>query len=213
MNIDPQYAHYASMILGYKYKYLILYPVMILGGPEIAVVAGLIVAAGYMNFTLTYAILVVGDVSGDCIYYLFGRILGKVTVWMKRFFGNQAGSKLEKFRQDLSSVIQEYEGKFRKNPGKWFLLGKAAQGPGGMLLVAAGAIRFNFAKYVFWNTVGTMIKSMVFLLAGYCFASSFAEIHSWIARITLFAFGLTFIAGPIIVMKKMKERSAKRKEG
>ena len=55
------------------YKYEILFPLAIIEGPLLAVVAGFLVSLGTLNMFIVYAIIVLGDVIGDSIFYLLGR--------------------------------------------------------------------------------------------------------------------------------------------
>src|SRR3989338_6750213 len=63
------------------YKYLLLFPIVIVEGPIITVIAGFLSSLGQLNFFISYAIAVVGDVVGDCIYYALGFYGRQKFVW------------------------------------------------------------------------------------------------------------------------------------
>src|ERR1700681_1928234 len=56
-----------------EYKYLILFPLAIVEGPIIAVIAGFLCTAGFLNPLLVFPIIVLGDITGDSICYSIGR--------------------------------------------------------------------------------------------------------------------------------------------
>ena len=56
-----------------QYKYLLLFPLSIVEGPAITVIAGFLCAGGYMNPFIALPVISTGDVIGDTIYYSLGR--------------------------------------------------------------------------------------------------------------------------------------------
>src|ERR1041385_4341861 len=60
-----------------KYRYLILFPLACFEGPILAFVVGTLIAAGFFNPIVAYAVLIVGDVAPDVSYYLLGRFGAK----------------------------------------------------------------------------------------------------------------------------------------
>jgi len=55
------------------YKYLVLYPIMVFEGPIITIIAGFFVSIGHLNGPAVFMVLIVGDVTGDSLYYTIGR--------------------------------------------------------------------------------------------------------------------------------------------
>ncbi|HUZ60693.1 MAG TPA: hypothetical protein VMU83_18125, partial [Hanamia sp.] len=56
-----------------KFRYVILFPLAVVEGPILAVIAGFLCTEGYLNLFIVYTIIVLGDITGDTICYLFGR--------------------------------------------------------------------------------------------------------------------------------------------
>ena len=52
-----------------NYGYFLLFPIAVLEGPIISVIAGFLVLQGYFNILLVYAVMVVADLTGDFLYY------------------------------------------------------------------------------------------------------------------------------------------------
>src|SRR5450755_4508342 len=55
------------------YKYLLLFPLAIVEGPILAVIAGFLCVNGFLNPLLVLPIIVLGDITGDSICYSLGR--------------------------------------------------------------------------------------------------------------------------------------------
>lgn len=67
-----------------QYRYIVIFPIVVIEGPVITMISGFLVSLGYMNFWIAYSILVVGDVTGDVLYYAIGR-------WGRESFMNRWG--------------------------------------------------------------------------------------------------------------------------
>ncbi|MDP3935351.1 MAG: hypothetical protein Q8Q46_04010, partial [Candidatus Giovannonibacteria bacterium] len=78
-----------------QYRYLILFPLAAFEGPIVAFVVGILVAAGYFNPFIAYAILLFGDIIPDSIYYFIGRH-GERKTFVARY-GAKVGITEERF--------------------------------------------------------------------------------------------------------------------
>jgi membrane protein DedA with SNARE-associated domain len=67
------------LIILEKYKYWLIFPIVIIEGPIIVVISGFLVYLGFLNAYITYIILVIGDSIGDSMYYAIGRYGGNIT--------------------------------------------------------------------------------------------------------------------------------------
>src|SRR5450432_4605817 len=70
-----------------QYKYLLLFPLAIVEGPIIAVIAGFLCINGFLNLFIVYPIIVAGDLIGDTICYFLGLwgvpgFIKKITGWL-----------------------------------------------------------------------------------------------------------------------------------
>jgi membrane protein DedA with SNARE-associated domain len=149
------------------YKYWALFPIVVIEGPIITVVAGFLISLGIFNPLVAYIVIVVGDTVGDALMYALGRWGGMPFIrrWGKYFAIKEAHVK------HLEEVLKGKEGRV-------FALGKLAHGVGGALLVAAGVIEMPFWKFIWWNVLGTLPKSLGLMLIGYYFAHAITKINS-----------------------------------
>src|ERR1700693_5824376 len=55
------------------YKYFILFPLAIVEGPILAVIAGFLCIRGFLNPFIVFPVIVIGDIMGDTLCYSLGR--------------------------------------------------------------------------------------------------------------------------------------------
>lgn len=155
-----------SSLLGH-YGYVVLFPLAIVEGPIVTIIAGALVSLGYMAFAPAYIVIILGDTVGDVIHYAIGRYGGAPLV---RKWGPFLGVK--------PAHLDSLEESFKKHEAKSYLLGKLAHGVGGAVLVIAGLVRASFARFLGWNVLGTAVKSFALLLLGYYFAHALSRLGS-----------------------------------
>ncbi|MDO5646987.1 DedA family protein [Paracoccus sp. (in: a-proteobacteria)] len=159
---------------------LVLFPISILEGPIVTVVASWFARQGLMNIIGVYIVCVVADVVGDAGFYWLGRH-GLSPRWQKRLGLTPARRRVLK-------------NQFRRNGARILVLGKLTHSAGLAVLVAAGASRFGFGRFILWNTIATMPKTLFFVIIGYSFGGVSDQVESWIARGSLLMLAL-IVAG------------------
>jgi len=162
--------------------YALLFPIAIIEGPIITVVAGFLAADQVVNFFLVYLIVVAGDVTGDCFYYCIGRFGGK------KFFdrwGRYFGITTER--------IASMEKHFSKHSGKTILISKITHGIGPAILIAAGASHVTFKKFFIFSALGALPMSLIFLSIGYFFGQAYLSIGKYLDWFGLAASGLAIL--------------------
>ncbi len=147
--------------------YWLLFLAAFVEGPIITVIAGAGVSLGYLAWWPAYLVIVFGDLVSDALHYYIGRWGGEPFVrrWGKYF-------------RIKESHVERLEKVLNTHPGKSILLGKLAHGVGGALLVAAGLVKMPFKKFIYWNTVGTLPKTLGLLIIGFYFANAITRIKS-----------------------------------
>lgn len=160
------------------YKYFALFPLAVVEGPIITVIAGFFVSLGYLNFWLAYAIIVAGDLSGDALHYAAGR-------WGGRKFIDRWGHYFGIGPNQVASLEKQFD----KRGDKLIFIGKMSHGIGGAFLIAAGMVKMPFDKFIFSNLLATLIKSLLLLLIGFYFGHALATINTYLERIALISIG------------------------
>jgi len=158
-----------------QYKYLLIFPIVILEGPIIMIVSGFFVYLGFLNIYVTFLLLVVGDLTGDALHYVVGRYWQK-SPWIKRngyLFGYNEKS-------------EEYIGNhFRNHSIKTVIFAKFAHGVGTAIQIAAGIARIDFSKYLFINFLGTVLKTLILMSIGYYVGGSYVKIDGYLNTFAL----------------------------
>lgn len=166
------YATILALLL--QYRYWMLFPIMILEGPIIAVIGGFFSASGIFNVSTVYALSILGDLTGDLLYYTIGR-WGRHRILHR--FGRYIGVTEERLR-----LVESH---FDQHAGKTLILAKATQVTGGPALVAAGISRMSIPLFLWYNVLGTLPKSLIFVTIGYYFGANYAQIDTYIWVISI----------------------------
>lgn len=147
------------------YGYVVLFLLAVVEGPIVTVIGGALASLGYMSLLPAYVVVVLGDTVGDALHYAIGRYGGLPLV---RKWGKYLGVQ--------SNHLDQLESRFKHHEVKSYLLGKLAHGVGGAVLIVAGLVRASFKRFLWWNIVGTAVKSLGLLLLGYYFAHALTSI-------------------------------------
>jgi len=168
-----------SLIGTYGYAFIAL--IAIPEGPIVGAIAGIFVATGQFNWFLVFLALLIGDVVGDIAYYAIGRyghgpFVKRIAAWL--------GLSEEKMRP--------LEEGFKKNDVKLLLIGKT-QALGSVILYFAGAVRMPLWRFIWWNTVGSIPKVILFEMVGYFFGASLAATNTYIGYAGIATFILALL--------------------
>lgn len=152
-----------------NYKYLILFPLAIVEGPILAVIAGFLCTSGFLNPLLVYPILVLGDITGDTILYVFGR--WGIPVFLKRVMkkSDQNNERVNRF-QNFISV----------HPNKFIPLSKISLGIGFAGILIAGNSKIGYQKFIRLCLITSALLYLVYLILGLLFGAAYAEINQYL---------------------------------
>lgn len=166
----------------YTYSYLVLFPLVVLEGPVVTIIAGFLVSLGFMDFIPTYLTIIAGDLSGDVLYYSAGRW------WLngayKRFFS---------FFNINLKFVQKLEAAIKKNKGPFLFFGKLSHAIGGIILFAAGSAEIPVKEFLGFNFLATLPKSLILLAVGYYFGSTVSSFRKALDYTVLGLFVFTLI--------------------
>lgn len=158
------------MALLISYKYAVIFPIAVIEGPTISIIAGVLVGRGYFNLFLVYILIVAADLVGDTVYYCIGRYGSKYVIEQNRLFSIEP----KKF--------EALEAAFVRHGAKLLFFGKL-QGLGSIVLMSAGAVKYPFSAFLLYNTIATVFKSALLLLLGYFFYQQFAVVDTYVFQI------------------------------
>lgn len=140
-----------------EYRYWILIPLSLIEGPFVALIAGMLAAAGYFNPYFLLIFFVIRDLVTDVAYYALGVFAAK-THLVRRLLHKigVTAEHLEKAR-----VLWE------KHPGKTMFLGKLSYGIAPSFFVVAGMTRMSLKRFTGYNAVIAAFQYGVCLVLGY----------------------------------------------
>lgn len=170
---------------------VLLAPLAVLEGPIVSVLAGWLVQLGLLNFVAAYAVVVLGDLFGDTLLYLLGR------------WGLKRMSLRWRARLGLRRVrMEELATHFRTKGGRTLVVAKLTHSLGFAALLVAGAVRMPFGTFLWYNLLGTLPKSLAFILLGYGLGHFYARIDSYIFWASLVMLALLVISGTIWYLRR-----------
>ena len=169
-----------------KYGYFILFPLAAIEGPIVSLVVGFLIYLGYFQFLPAYALLLLGDLIPDTVYYYIGR------------FGNK-----RKIMEKYGSRLNLIEKLWREHGKKTMFLSKLAYSLSIPFLISAGLVKMPFRKFISYAFPVTLFQYGVIMAIGYFLGHSYqlAERYIQYAYIIVAAILIVFIIGYILVVK------------
>jgi membrane protein DedA with SNARE-associated domain len=184
------------IILLIAHKYLFLFPFTVIEGPIVTVIAGFLSSLGYFNVFIAYGIIVIGDVAGDCLYYALGH-----------YGGQRFVERWGRFFRVTRENVEKLENHFRNHSGKTLIIGKFTHAIGGVVLVAAGMAKMSLWKFIWYNFIATLPKSLILLLIGFYFGETYNKINRYLDYTAIGTIGLAIIfIGIYFIVKKVGKK-------
>lgn len=149
------------------YKYLLLFLGVAIEGPILMVASGVLILNGFFELTPSFLVIIAGDLFGDIVWYYIGY-----------FFAGPFINKYGRFFKITPETFDKAKNLFHKYHIKILLISKVTIGLGISLatLIAAGATRISFKKYILLNFLGEIILVSILLSVGYFFGQLYNNI-------------------------------------
>lgn len=188
------------------YRYWVLLPLALFEGPITAFVVGMLVAFGYFNLFAVYAIMVLGDLIPDVIYFMFGRYGGKKDFIRRQFA--KVGIKDED--------IEVIRGLWANHGVKTMAFTKLAYGLSTPFLISAGLVGMPLRRFLTYTVSVSLVQYAIFLALGYYFSNSFGTVTNilenmqyLVAAVGVVALGYYFLTRYMRKRLLEEEREAK----
>jgi len=181
----------------FQYKYALLFPVAVFEGPVITVLAGFLVSLGQLNGPLALLLVVVGDLVGDALYYAAGRWGGSYfLIHWSRFVGV------------TKEQVTDLEKHFDEHAGKTLMIGKLSHGVGVVALFAAGVANINFWKFLWYNLIASIPKSLALLLVGFDFGAVYERVIKYLDYLAwiMVILGIGMVIAIFIFSRRLRNR-------
>ncbi len=183
------------------YGYVIVFPIAVIEGPTISIISGFFISLKIFNPYIVFLVLAVGDLVGDTLYYILGRYAGQ---WFILHIGKYVGITKERI-----TLTEKY---FHKNDWKILLFGKT-QAIGSVLLFVAGVVRVKYSRFISYNILGTIPKTILFLIIGFYFGKTYVTSSKYLDYFSLvwLLLSVVLIAVYIYVKKYIKKHAFNEK--
>lgn len=191
-----------SLVL--EYRYAVFFPLALIEGPFIALLAGFLVSSGYLAFIPTFLILIVRDVILDSIYYFIG-FFGEKRSFILRF-GKRFGITEERENFMLKA--------WHDHSWKTIFISKLAYGLSAPFLITAGLARMSYVKFITRILIVSVVQYIAFMAVGLYVGDSYPIIASYVHNAELIVGGIILVAFGIylFVSKRVKRKVLENKE-
>ena len=172
-----------------------LFPLAVVEGPILAVIAGFLCIQGFLNPLIVYPIIVLGDICGDSLIYALGR-WGEFRRhhWWERLIGlNQ--EKIERARRY-----------FNANPVKTVSLSKLILGVGVAGIFLAGRSRIPYRIFIAVCLGTSAAQYIVYLGIGLLFGRAYKEINLYLNYVATATIVLSFTFLFVYILKSLDKR-------
>lgn len=172
------------------YGYLILFPLAVVEGPIISVIAGLMCAMKLFDPFIVILVIASGDVIGDSFYYGLGR-------WQRRTLQPRTLRRFSPSSERIK-MVRTY---FDANPVRTIFLSKVILGIGLAGLYIAGNAKIPYKKFLFLCLCTSLFQCTVYVIIGYLFGTAYRRIGNLLNGFETFTIMITIAALIIFFIK------------
>lgn len=171
------------------YRYAIALPLAFVEGPIVMLLSGILIRSGFFDFWPIYFLLMAGDLIGDATWYWIGRRGGRTFI-----------EKYGRFVSVTNERIERVEKFFQSHHTSILFISKITMGFGFAVatLMAAGAARVSFRKYMLINFLGGFIWTGFLIGIGFFLGNLYVTIDKglrWMFILAVIAIGLAAAYG------------------
>ena len=142
-----------------KYKYQAIFPIAFFEGPIISIISGFLVSRSQLSFLPALIIVFLGDFLSDFIFYLIGR-------------GGRHAMQYIKFLRIPEEKLQKLEDQYKHHAWRTMIVAKMSYGLGIAFMVASGATRLSWKKFIGYVASLNFIRSILLMGIGYYFGKT-----------------------------------------
>ena len=165
-----------------QYGLTILAPLAVVEGPIVSVLGGYLGGQGLLNLWGLLMVVVAADLVGDSILYTIGRRGGVLLPARLRARLVSNTGVQEKLRREM-----------RDHGARALVIAKITHGAGFAVLIAAGAARYPFGRFLVFNLFATIVKSSALVALGWWMGDQWQRAQVWMDRAIVAVVALALI--------------------
>jgi len=167
----------------------------IVEGPIVAVIAGFLCTGGYLNPFIVFPIIIVGDIIGDSICYLFGRWgVPNFVKKISRFFGL------------TPEKIEQVRAYYELHPKRTISLSKIALGIGVAGIYLAGNSKVPYSKFIKICLATSALQYVFYLGIGLLFGDAYTQINNYLNVFASITIILSFALVMFLITKSLLKK-------
>ena len=168
-----------------QYRYVLIVPIAVVGGPPFSILLGFIVSFSTLTFIPTYICLMLGELIGDAGWY-----------WIGYRYGERFIKRFGKYVSITDKHVEVVKKMFERHHMRILTISKLTTGLGfaPIVLFTAGMSKVSFRKYLEINALWQCIWSLALLGVGYFFGNIYIEVGNDFQRVeVVVAFVVIFL--------------------
>lgn len=173
-----------------QYGYAAVFIAVMVEGPIATIIGGFVASLGILDVFAVFAIAALGDLCGDLLYYglgRFGRYGAVAGLW------HALGLRPERLARAAEYI--------ERHGAKILLFAKYTQ-TGFLALPASGAARMPLRRFLWYNTLGTLPKSLVLVVVGFFFGSAYRRLDGNLAKASLVLFAALCLFAVFLLVRR-----------
>lgn len=152
-----------------QHGYFFIFVLMFIEGPVVTAAAAFVAALHYLNIWAVLVLSILANLIPDALYYALG-------YWGRNRFVDRYGHCLGITPQKVAIV----EKLLKRHSGKSLFAMKMIPLLATPGLVVAGVAKMDIRQYAFWCVVITIPSSLLYLILGYYFGTSYTAIEHYL---------------------------------
>jgi membrane-associated protein len=171
-----------------QYKYYAIFPLAFIEGPVVSIISGFLVSNGALALLPALLVVFFGDFLSDFVFYLVGR-------------GGRRAMRYVRFLHIHEDKLELLEKQYEVHPWKTMIIAKVSYGLGIAFMIAAGASRVSYQKFLIYTASLNFIRSVALIGVGFYFGKAalrFGPTYLWYYGLSV------LIAIPIILFLRKK---------
>ena len=189
-----------ALAIASQIKYILIYFGAFIEGPILMIASGFLLRHNLLSLVPLFAALVLGDLTGDVMWYSLGRFIAEPIITKGgKFFG----VNLETFERG-KKLFHRYHERIL-----WISKLTLGFGLAVVVLMVAGTMKVSFKKYMFINACGELFLVTALISLGYFFGNVYSSIgghnkYFFIAGLAIAIVILLYVFGKLMKKKAME---------